>query len=114
MGSLEPLVKVYRPLAGNVVGDFDVAHLASLKVLGDHIISVDIAIMRLEQSHVIMIPIPFSALQISNSGWKDKTVTRADRFNNATCKVVLSSARICLIDRVEFITAACDLDLLLK
>ena len=47
VGSFETLLDVDRPLAGNVVGNFDIPHLATFQVLGDNIVSVGEAILRL-------------------------------------------------------------------
>jgi len=47
MGGFEAGVEIDRPLAGDIIGDFDVAHLATPEIFGDNVISVDIAKMRL-------------------------------------------------------------------
>ena len=47
MGGLETFVEVDRPLARDVVGDFDVPDLTTLEILGNNVISVDVAIIRL-------------------------------------------------------------------
>jgi len=35
--------EIDRPLAGNIIRNFDIAHLTTVEVCGDDIISVDIA-----------------------------------------------------------------------
>ena len=48
VGGLETFVEVDGPLAGDVVGNFDVLDLTTFEVLGDNIVSVDVAIMGLD------------------------------------------------------------------
>lgn len=45
--SPETFVKVDRPLAGNVIGNFEVTDLTAFEVFGNNIVSVDISIIRL-------------------------------------------------------------------
>ena len=45
-------------------------------------------------------------LQVADSVGKDKTVTRADRLDNATGEVVLSSTQVRLVDCVKLSAAA--------
>ena len=111
MGGFEAGVEVDRPLAGDVVGNFDFAHLTMFEICSDNIIGVDTTKIRLVSSGVQWEgSIPFSALQVTDSIWKDKAVACADRLNNAACDVVLTSTRVRLVDRVKLATTTCDLD----
>ena len=110
MRGFEASLVVDRPLAGDVVGNFDVAHLAMLEIFGNNIVSVDI-------TKNILVPlrvqykgsVPFSTLQVADRIRKDETMTCADRLNNAGHNIAFTSTRICLANRVEVATAACNL-----
>ena len=43
MGGLKAAVEIDRPLAGDIVRDFDVVHLTTLEIFGDNVIGVDIS-----------------------------------------------------------------------
>ena len=47
VGGTETFVKIDGPLAGDVVGYFDISDLTTLEVFGDNIIRVDLTIIRL-------------------------------------------------------------------
>ena len=53
VGSPETFVEVDGPLAGNVIGNFDVTDLTTLEVLGDDIVGVDVATMGLAPVNII-------------------------------------------------------------
>ena len=111
MGGSETSVEIDRPLAGNVIGNFDVVYLTTLKIFGDNIVSVDITKkILLAPSHAqYKGSVPFSILQVTDSVRKDETMTRADRLNNAGHNIVSTSTRVRLADRVKVDTAACNL-----
>ena len=50
MEGFEASVEIDRPLASDIVGDFDVAYLAALEIFGNNIVGVDIAKTRLVPS----------------------------------------------------------------
>lgn len=52
MEGFEALVEIDRPLAGDIVGDFDVPDLATFEILGNNIVSVDITKRRLDSFSV--------------------------------------------------------------
>ena len=111
VAGFETFVEIDGPFAGDVVGNFDVPHLAALEILGHNKISVDITVRRLAWLFVHRNgSIPFTALQVSDSGREDKTVARANGLNDTSCQVVLpSSACVCLVDSMKFTTTSSDL-----
>ena len=110
MGRFETFVEIDRPPAGNVIGNLDVSNLAALEVLGDNIISVDKAIVRLAWLSVHWgSTIPFTTLQVTDSGRKNEAVTRTHSLDDTSCEVVLPTPYVCLVDGMKFTTATRDL-----
>ena len=115
MGGFEAGGEVDRPLAGNIIRYFDVTNLATFEICGHNVISVDVAKMRLGSSQLCWAGhIPFSTLQVTNAVWKDETVARADRLDNAAGNIVFASTQVRLVNCVEFTTTARDLKLVLE
>jgi hypothetical protein len=52
MEGFKALVEIDRPFAGNIVGDFDILDLATFEILGNNIVSINIARLRLAQFSV--------------------------------------------------------------
>jgi hypothetical protein len=52
VGGFESLLEIDRPLAGNVIGYFDIVYLAALEILGDNVVSVGITVIMLASFYV--------------------------------------------------------------
>lgn len=83
-----------------------------MKIRGDDIICVDIPSIALNNRHRESPRryVPFTALEVTNSVWKDETVACADYFDNTTGYVILSAAGVRLIHCVELATTTLDLE----
>ena len=97
-------MEIHRPLAGDIVRDLDIADFAAFEKGRNYVISIYISKIYSDQRRFGEFQVmyrPFTALEITDGIWKDKTMACTHRLDDATRKIVLPATGVGLIYSVE-------------